>query len=81
MKIASFLALKTSINSCKQDPRASNTNQNKRGSESRKVYSILFASVEVQFLVGINDGVVVENVIDANLEQAEIVDGIPVIGS
>ena len=65
-----------------QDPRASNTNTNKRGSEcENKVYSILFASIEVQFRVGGNDGVVVENVMDADLSQAEIVDGIPVLGS
>ena len=74
-------AIKTIQEILAQDPRASNTNSNKRGSESAtKVYSILFASVEVQFRVGI-DQLVVENVIDADLEMAEIVDGIPVLGA
>jgi tRNA-Thr(GGU) m(6)t(6)A37 methyltransferase TsaA len=75
-------AIKTIQEVLAQDPRASNTNTNKRGSESaNNVYSILFASVEVQFRVGSNDGVVVENVIDVDLARAEIVDGIPVLGS
>lgn len=65
-----------------KDPRASNTNSNKRGSSSEnKLYSIIFASVEIQFRVGTDDSVVVENVSAANLETAEIVDGIPVLGS
>ena len=64
-----------------QDPRACNTSTNKRGSESaNKVYSILFASVEVQFCVGGNSDVKVVNVIDADLSSASIVDGIPVLG-
>ena len=65
-----------------KDPRASNTNSNKRGSSSEnKLYSIIFASVEIQFRVGTDGSVVVENVSAANLETAEIVDGIPVLGS
>ncbi len=64
-----------------QDPRATNTNTNKRGSKSSdKLYSVLFASIEIQFRAN-NDGVVVENVVDADLSKAEIVDGIPVLGS
>ncbi|KAL7443472.1 hypothetical protein ACHAXM_012133 [Skeletonema potamos] len=81
-------AIKTIQEVLAQDPRASNTNTNKRGSESgNNFYSILFASVEVQFRVGSTegiksyDGVVVENVIDADLSGAKIVDGIPVLGS
>ncbi|KAK1735329.1 tRNA (adenine(37)-N6)-methyltransferase [Skeletonema marinoi] len=74
-------AIKTIQEVLAQDPRASNTNTNKRGSESaNKVYSILFASIEVQFRVD-GDGVVVSEVMDADLSKAEIVDGIPVLGS
>ncbi|KAL7493889.1 hypothetical protein ACHAWT_006413 [Skeletonema menzelii] len=74
-------AMKTIQEILAQDPRSSNTNTNKRGSESAsKVYSILFASIEVQFRV-LLDGVVVENAMDADLSKAEIVDGIPVLGS
>ena len=74
-------AIKTIQEILAQDPRASNTNTNKRGSESaNKMYSILFASIEVQFRVS-NDGVIVEGVLDADLSNAEIVDGIPVLGT
>eukprot|EP00584_Thalassiosira_punctigera_P019406 CAMPEP_0172553596 /NCGR_PEP_ID=MMETSP1067-20121228/51297_1 /TAXON_ID=265564 ORGANISM="Thalassiosira punctigera, Strain Tpunct2005C2" /NCGR_SAMPLE_ID=MMETSP1067 /ASSEMBLY_ACC=CAM_ASM_000444 /LENGTH=397 /DNA_ID=CAMNT_0013341809 /DNA_START=272 /DNA_END=1465 /DNA_ORIENTATION=- len=71
-----------------QDPRASNSNgPNRRGSSlsssyvhNNDVYKMLFCSTEVEFRVGTDGVVMVENVRgDFDLENVECVDGIPII--